>query len=89
MCSREIKGLAAVQYTGFNDCEILTLLRSTCYYCCIHFPEGEAELIWQMSEDCPKYQDFLPIGSILMENRQGGLSILTEKDYRNKYIACC
>jgi hypothetical protein len=89
ICSREIKGLATVQYTGYNDCEVLALLRSTCYYCGVHFPDGKLEIVLQLTKDSAKQRALLPIGSVLMENRQGGLSVLSEKEYREKYQACC
>ena len=87
-CSRETRDLATVQYTGFNHCEVLDLIKLM-HYWAMHTPDGELELIWRVTEDSPLQKSFVPVGSIVIETRRGGINVLTEAEYDRLYIGCC
>jgi hypothetical protein len=87
-CSKEIKGLASTQYTGYNLCEVLDIM-SECHYKGLHNPGGELQIVWQAREGDKKNSDYVPVGAIVMENRDGGISVITESEYKKEYMGCC
>jgi hypothetical protein len=88
ICSREIKALAAVQFTGFNHCEVMDII-SECYYWGIHKTAKGVEIIWQVTDESPLLKALVPVGWVVMENRRGGISVMSDAAYKSEFIGCC
>jgi hypothetical protein len=85
----ERKELAFVLYTGYNACDVWCLVTEVCHYAGIHNPDGGLEIIWQSRPESPKQKAIVPIGSVVIENRRGGISVMSEVAFKNEYQSCC
>jgi hypothetical protein len=85
----ERKELAYVLYTGYNACDVWCLMAEACHYFGMHSPIKKLEVVWQATPDSPKEKEVVPIGSIVIENRGGGISIMSEAKFKSQYQSCC